>query len=177
MTDPQQTLAERAAAIKMVVLDVDGVMTDGKITYTASGDEIKAFNVKDGLGISKAIRDGLEIGIITARESAIVTRRAAELGIIYVKQNTKTKLPALEALRDELKLGWHQVAYMGDDLPDIPCLEAVGLSACPADAAREVLGICDLVSTKKGGEGAVRDFLEFLQDARDGVANPQVNIS
>ncbi len=170
-------LIERAAAIRLVVLDVDGVLTDGKITYTSAGEEIKAFNVKDGLGISSAVRAGLQLAIITARESVMVTRRASELGIQHVIQNTRTKLPALEALVAELGLAWHEVAYVGDDLPDIPCMQACGLACCPADAAREVLDMAELVSNRNGGEGALREILDFVLESRSIVCHNKVNIS
>lgn len=163
---PSRNLFERAAAIRLVVLDVDGVLTDSKIVYNSEGEEIKAFNIKDGLGISLGVRSGLQFGIITARESAMVNRRAKELGIAHVIQNTRTKLPALEALMAELGLESEQVAYVGDDLPDLPCLERVGLSACPADAAREVKARARLVSNYPAGQGAVREIIEFILDSR-----------
>lgn len=170
-------LFERAAAIRLIVLDVDGVLTDGKIVYTSAGDEIKAFNVKDGLGISLAVREGLELAIITARHSVMVQRRAEELGIQHVIQNTRTKLPALEELVSRLDLAWHEVAYVGDDLPDIPCMQACGLACCPADAAREVLSMAEIVSNRNGGEGALREILEFLLESRALVCHNKVNNS
>jgi 3-deoxy-D-manno-octulosonate 8-phosphate phosphatase (KDO 8-P phosphatase) len=162
----RENLLHRAAAIKLVVMDVDGVLTRGEITYTATGDEIKAFNVKDGLGISKAAREGLQLGIITARESAMVARRAQELGIQHVVQLMKTKLPALEKLSASLNIPMEQILYIGDDLPDIPALEAAGLSACPADAAPAVRSVCTLISNFGGGNGAIREILEFILEAR-----------
>lgn len=160
------TLARRASQVRLVVLDVDGVLTDGKISYTSAGDEIKSFNVKDGLGISLGIKKGLQFGIITARESVMVARRAEELGIQHFIQKMKTKLPALEKLVAELSLTLEQVAYVGDDLPDIPCMEKVGFSACPSDAAREVLGLSHFVSRFSGGNGAVREILELILDSQ-----------
>ena len=161
-----RNLFERAAAIRLVVMDVDGVLTDGKISYTSYGQEIKNFNVKDGLGISLGRRAGIAFGIITARESAMLLRRAAELDIQHIAQKTKTKLPAFEALAKELALDLSEVAYIGDDLPDIPCLERAGLSACPADAAWEVRQLADLVSNHCGGDGAVREILEFILESQ-----------
>ncbi len=161
-----QNLFERATTIRLVVLDVDGVLTDGKISYTSDGAEIKNFNVKDGLGITLARRAGIAFGIITARESNIVTRRAAELDIQHVIQKTKTKLPAFEQLVADLGLDFSQTLYMGDDLPDIPCMQRAGLSACPADAAREVKQIAALVSNHRGGDGAVREILELILDSK-----------
>jgi 3-deoxy-D-manno-octulosonate 8-phosphate phosphatase (KDO 8-P phosphatase) len=166
MTTSGKNLFERAAAIRLVVMDVDGVLTDGKIIYTSDGQELKDFNVKDGLGISLARRAGIELGIITARESAMLLRRAAELDIQHIAQKTKTKLPAFEQLASSLGLTFEQVAYIGDDLPDIPCMERAGLSACPADAAWEVRQAAALVSNHKGGGGAVREILEFILDSQ-----------
>jgi 3-deoxy-D-manno-octulosonate 8-phosphate phosphatase (KDO 8-P phosphatase) len=159
-------LFERAAAVRLIVLDVDGVLTDSKIVYDSDGRETKAFNIKDGLGISLGVRAGLKFAIITARESAMVNRRAQELGIEFVIQNTRTKLPALEALMKDLNLNKAQVAYVGDDLPDLPCLEAVGLPACPADAAIEVRKMASLVSNHPAGQGAVREIVEFILESQ-----------
>lgn len=159
-------LFERAAAIKLIVLDVDGVLTDSKITYNSQDVESKAFNIKDGLGISLGVRSGLKFAIITARESPMVNRRAKELGITFVIQNTRTKRPALEALMAELGLERSQVAYIGDDLPDLPCLEAVGLPACPADAAYPVRQQAALISNHIAGQGAVREVVEFILESQ-----------
>jgi 3-deoxy-D-manno-octulosonate 8-phosphate phosphatase (KDO 8-P phosphatase) len=159
-------LFKRAAAIQLVIMDVDGVLTDGKITYTSADEEIKNFNVKDGLGISLAIREGIQFGIITARESVMVQRRAEDLAIQHVIQKTRTKLPALETLVQKLGLSFEQVAYIGDDIPDMPPMERVGLACCPADAAGPVKAMTHLVSNHRGGEGAVREVLEFILEAR-----------
>jgi 3-deoxy-D-manno-octulosonate 8-phosphate phosphatase (KDO 8-P phosphatase) len=147
-------------------MDVDGVLTDGKIVYDSTGAEWKAFNVKDGLGISMALRAGLELGVITARKSPMVERRAHELGIRHLFQETKAKLPAFEVLMGNLGLKAEQVAYIGDDLPDLPPLRAAGLACCPADAARTVREACHLVSDYRGGDGAVRDILEFILESQ-----------
>ena len=159
-------LFELAAGIRLVVLDVDGVLTDGKITYTSDDQEVKSFNVKDGLGISLGVRAGIQFGIITARESVMVVRRAQDLDIQHVIQKTRTKLPALEKLVADLSLAFEQVAYIGDDLPDIPPMQRVGLACCPADAAGEVRAIAHLVSNHRGGDGAVREIMEFILEAR-----------
>lgn len=159
-------LYERAAAIQLVILDVDGVLTDGKITYTSDGQELKSFNVKDGLGISLGVRAGLQFGIITARQSPIVERRAEELGIQHVRQLTKTKLPALEQLTQELGFAFSQVLYVGDDLPDLPSMSRVGLACCPADAVSEVKAVAHFVSRHRGGEGAVREILELILQSK-----------
>jgi 3-deoxy-D-manno-octulosonate 8-phosphate phosphatase (KDO 8-P phosphatase) len=159
-------LFEKAAAIRLVVMDVDGVLTDGRITYDSQGAEIKSFNVKDGLGISLALRSDLQLGVITARQSPILERRFSELGITHVIQNTRTKLPAFETLLTDLNLQPWQAAYIGDDLPDVPPMQAAGLACCPADAAKEVQEIAHLVSNHPGGDGAVREILEFMLECK-----------
>lgn len=166
MASIPSNLFERAAAIRLIVLDVDGVLTDSKIVYDSDGRETKAFNIKDGLGISLGVRAGIKFAIITARESVMVNRRAKELGIEFVIQNTRTKLPALEALMQDLGLNSAQVAYIGDDLPDLPCLEVVGLPACPADAAVEVRKQARLISNYPAGQGAVREIVEFVLESQ-----------
>lgn len=148
--------------IKLVALDVDGVLTDGMLTYSTTGAEHKRFNVKDGLGLSLVSGAGVPIAIITARSSVIVERRAAELGIAHVFQDCKNKLPELQRLCDQLGVTLAETAYMGDDLPDLPVLKAVGFSACPADAALVVRETCRWVSGYNGGQGAVRELLETL---------------
>ena len=165
-------LYKRAAAIQLVVLDVDGVLTDGKITYTSDGQELKSFNVKDGLGISLGVKAGLQFAIITARQSPIVERRAEELGIQHVRQLTKTKLPALEQMAQELDLEFSQIAYVGDDLPDLPALSRVGLPCCPADAVAEVKEVAHFVSHYRGGEGAVREILELILQSKQRFGAP-----
>jgi 3-deoxy-D-manno-octulosonate 8-phosphate phosphatase (KDO 8-P phosphatase) len=145
--------------IQLVGLDVDGVMTRGEIIYTSSGEELKVFNVKDGLGIRAAVTHGLTLAIITARHSAITERRATELGIQHLFQGVKDKLTQFDALRVSLGLTWSQCAYMGDDLPDLPVLKQVGIATCPADAVAVVQQVAHYMSPFGGGNGAVRDLM------------------
>ena len=137
-------------------------MTDGKIIYTDEGDELKAFNVKDGFAIVNWIRLGREAAIITGRQSKIVERRAKELGIRHFYQHVKDKLAMLETICDDLGIGLEQVAVIGDDLNDYRMLRACGISFVPADAAHHVVDIADVVLSQKGGEGAVREMIELL---------------
>ena len=139
------------ADIRLLVMDVDGVMTDGKITYTSDGLELKSFNIKDGLGIKRAQASGIETAIITGRTSPMVERRALELGIAHLIQGREDKLAALSDLLDQINLSLDQVAYMGDDLPDLTAIESVKLGACPADAATEVKSRANWVSTRAVG--------------------------
>ena len=158
------------AQIKLIALDVDGVLTQGDISYTSAGDEIKTFNAKDGLGISLALRNDIPIALITARQSNIVERRAQELGIPHVRQNAKNKLQALEALLIELNIAKEHVAYMGDDLPDIPALQVVALACCPADAVDAVKESCNWIAAKDGGKGAVRELIDQILSSRATVS-------
>lgn len=152
--------------IQLIGLDVDGVMTRGEIIYTSSGDELKVFNVKDGLGIRAAVTHGVVLAIITARQSAITERRATELGIQHLFQGVKDKLAQFDTLRKSLGLSWGQCAYMGDDLPDLPVLQQVGIATCPADAVDRVKQAVHYISPFAGGEGAVRDLMTHVLAAR-----------
>ena len=150
------------ADIRLLVMAVDGVMTDGKITYTSDGQELKSFNIKDGLGIKRAQASGIETAIITGRKSPVVERRARELGIAHLVQGREDKLAALSDLVDQMNLSLDQVAYIGDDLPDLTAIESVKLGACPADAATEVKSKANWVSTRSGGDGCVRELCDLL---------------
>jgi len=150
------------ANIRLLVTDVDGVMTDGKITYTSDGRELKSFNIKDGLGIKRAQASGIETAIITGRTSPMVERRAREMGIAHLVQGREDKLAALSDLVDQMNLSLDQVAYIGDDLPDLTAIESVKLGACPADAATEVKSKAKWVSTRSGGDGCVRELCDLL---------------
>ena len=150
------------ADIRLLVMDVDGVMTDGKITYTSDGQELKSFNIKDGLGIKRAQASGIETAIITGRKSPMVEQRARELGIAHLVQGREDKLAALSDLVDQMNLSLDQVAYIGDDLPDLTAIESVKLGACPADAATEVKSKANWISTRSGGDGCVRELCDLL---------------
>ena len=129
--------------LQLLALDVDGVLSDGRLYYTDQGEEFKSFNIRDGLGIKLLQRAGITVAIITGRTSAMVTRRAAELGIAHVVQGREDKLEALLDLCGNLKIDLSNVAYMGDDLPDRKAIMAVGLGATVADAASDVAAIAD----------------------------------
>ncbi|MEC8158018.1 MAG: HAD-IIIA family hydrolase [Pseudomonadota bacterium] len=150
------------ADIRLLVMDVDGVMTDGKVTYTSDGQELKSFNIKDGLGIKRANASGIETAIITARTSPMVERRVLELSITYLIQGREDKLSALADLVRQMNLSLDQVAYIGDDLTDLTAIESVKLGACPADAAIEVRSKADWVSSRAGGDGCVRELCDLL---------------
>jgi len=161
-----RTLLEAAGKIRLIALDVDGVLTDGRITYSSSGDEIKSFNVRDGHAVKLALRAGLVVAIITGRESPIVLRRAEELGIFRVYQGALDKMETLGELLADTGLDPVQTAYMGDDVVDLPVMKAVGLGCAPSDADPEVLARADLVTGASGGKGAVRELITFILSAQ-----------
>lgn len=150
--------------IELLVLDVDGTMTDGGVYYDATGNELKKFAIKDGAGIVAARAAGVRVMICTGRECEAVRRRAADLRIDYVFQNVKDKAAFLRNFMAEHGLSREQVAYCGDDWNDLAAMALCGFVACPADAAAAVAARADFVGTKKGGEGAVREAIEeFLR--------------
>jgi len=148
--------------IKLLVLDVDGCLTDGKIIYSNSGEESKNFNVKDGFAITNWIKLGYDIVIITGRKSQLVEYRAKELGVKYLYQGIKDKKAVLEQLLEELKLTMNEVAAIGDELNDYKLLQCVGQSFTPQDGAEYVKNIVDITLTCKGGEGAVREMIDIV---------------
>lgn len=155
-----------AQAIKLLVLDVDGVMTDGSIYLSDQQEAFKQFNAQDGLGISCAVRFGLLVAIITGRRSPIIRRRAQELGICEVCEGVKDKRAALMALLQKYQFTAVEAAYIGDDLNDLPVLTQVGLACAPANAVAEVRQVCHFVAAQNGGSGAVRQVVELIFKAR-----------
>jgi 3-deoxy-D-manno-octulosonate 8-phosphate phosphatase (KDO 8-P phosphatase) len=161
------TVTDRARRIRLVLLDVDGVLTDGKIAVHADGSESKTFDIRDGTGIVLAQKAGVRVGLLSARQSAATTERANQLRIAIVRQGALDKLATYEALLAELDLDDHDVAFMGDDLLDLPVLGRVGLAAAPADAVSEVKAVVHWVSQSRGGDGAVRELAEMVLKAQD----------
>ncbi|MFA7084131.1 MAG: HAD hydrolase family protein [Arcobacteraceae bacterium] len=149
--------------IELIVLDVDGTLTDGKITYTNSGDELKNFDVKDGLAISTWTKQfGKKAAIITGRTSSIVEQRAKDLHIGHLYQGVHNKDEVVESILKQEGLSWNQVAVIGDDLNDYKMLKKAGLSFAPLDASSYIKDMVDVVCTKNGGNGAVREMLEYI---------------
>jgi len=153
--------------IKLIVLDVDGCLSDGKLIYSAEGVESKNFNVKDGLGISTWVKIGLHVAIITGRNSKIVQKRADELGIQHVFQGIKDKDRVLKELVESLGLKFYEVGAIGDDLNDFNMLKLVGRSFTPNDGVKEIKEIVDTTLTCRGGDGAVREMIDTLVDEAD----------
>jgi len=155
-------------SIKLLLLDVDGTMTDGKISYTNSGDEIKSFCVKDGLAIVSWIKLGGFVAIVTGRESQIVAKRAKELGISYLYQGVKDKQKVVASILDDLSLTWESVAAIGDDLNDLSMLQKAKISYVPSNANEYVKQKVDKILQSSGGSGAIREMIEdiLLLDGR-----------
>lgn len=162
-----ETLTASLQKIKLLALDVDGVLTDGTIYISPAGEVFKGFNAKDGMGISCALRNNLQIAVITGRQSPIVERRCEELGIKLFMQGVKDKRLALQKMAQELGLAREEIAYMGDDLNDIPAFKASGLNFVPTDGSIEVLAVADIITKAKGGCGAVREAITMILAAQD----------
>jgi len=148
--------------IRLLVLDVDGVLTSGMFTILPSGEETKSFNSKDGSGLKYWMRTGGKVALISGRDSVVVTLRAKELGIDAVRQGCKNKAPVLMEVLDELGVPPEETLVMGDDLPDMPMFHICGLSACPADAVEDIRNIADYVCHTECGRGCVREVIEWI---------------
>jgi 3-deoxy-D-manno-octulosonate 8-phosphate phosphatase (KDO 8-P phosphatase) len=155
-------MAEKLKRIKLVALDVDGVLTDGRLMLGEDGTEFKAFYARDGFGIRALLLSGIEVAVITGRESEVVKRRCAHLGIKHVYQNVLRKCEPFEKLMGELGLDAQEACFVGDDVNDLALLKRVGLSVCVADGAQELKEVCDMVTERKGGRGAVREVAEKI---------------
>ena len=166
MTMPSQAIITAAKNIKLLLLDVDGVLTDGKLYYGNSGEELKAFNIQDGLGIKLLQQGGIQVGIITGRVSTLLQRRADELGINPVIQGREDKLIALRELLKSQNLDLHQIAFMGDDLPDLSAINSVGLGITVANASSTLAAKADWQTLRSGGDGAVREAAEMILKAQ-----------
>lgn len=166
MTSNASSLASRAAAIQLLALDVDGVLTDGTLTYSADGGESKSFSTQDGLGIKLLMAHGVDVAIITGRRSAMVERRATELGIKHLFQGRDDKLTALRTLSESNGIALSACAYCGDDLPDLGAIVASGLGVSVPNAPAYVRDHADYVTELHGGRGAVRELCELILRAR-----------
>jgi 3-deoxy-D-manno-octulosonate 8-phosphate phosphatase (KDO 8-P phosphatase) len=157
---------QRAARIKLVVFDVDGVLTDGRLYYGAGGEELKVFHVHDGQGMKRLQKAGVQLAIISGRDSAAVTRRMQDLGIEHVFQGDEHKLPIFERLLQKLGLSPEQVACVGDDLPDLPLLQKAGLAVAVANAMPVLKQAAHHVTSARGGRGAAREVCDLIIDAQ-----------
>jgi 3-deoxy-D-manno-octulosonate 8-phosphate phosphatase (KDO 8-P phosphatase) len=161
-------ISERAARVRLVVFDVDGVFTDGCLYYGAGGEELKVFHVHDGQGVKRLLKSGVAVAVISGRESAAVARRMQDLGIAHVFQGDEDKLPIFERLLKKLSLGADEVACVGDDLPDLPLLARAGLAIAVCNALPEVRTRAQHVTQAGGGLGAVREVCDLIMAARAG---------
>ena len=159
-------LLQRARAIKLAIFDVDGVLTDGRLYFLADGSEFKTFNTLDGHGIKMLIASGVQTAIISGRKTPVVERRAQNLGIQHLFQGREDKLVVLDGLLAELGLSYEQVAYLGDDLPDLPVIRRIGLGMAVASADGFVRQHAHGVTQARGGEGAAREFCELILRAQ-----------
>jgi 3-deoxy-D-manno-octulosonate 8-phosphate phosphatase (KDO 8-P phosphatase) len=164
-------ILERARKIRLLILDVDGVLSDGKLYFSNSGEEIKAFNSLDGHGIKMLQASGVNVAIITGRTSHIVAKRANDLGIKHLIQGREDKLNALNELLSEHTLNHDEIAHMGDDYPDLPLIRRVGLGLSPANAHGVIKQYCHWQSQYKGGEGAVREACDLIMVAQGSFDN------
>jgi len=157
---------ERCQQIELILADVDGVLTDGRVVFDNQGIETKRFHIRDGMGIKLWQKAGYRFGVVTQRSSQIVKTRAAEMGVQIVRQGAGDKLATVGEILDELTLTPRQVCYIGDDLPDLPVLRTVGLAVAVADACTEVREAAQYVTTAEGGSGAVREAIEMVLRAQ-----------
>lgn len=168
MSDP--ALLALAARVRLVVFDVDGVMTNGQLILGPAGEELKIFHVRDGHGLVMLRESGLAVAIITGRQSAVVAARMAELGIEFVYQGQRDKLVALADLRERLGIADDEICYVGDDLPDLPVLRQVGLPVTVADGHPQCVAAARWQTTAPGGAGAVRELCEMILAAQGRLA-------
>ena len=161
-----QDILERAAQIDMVIFDVDGVLTDGRLFFGDDGEQYKAFHSRDGHGMKMLKQAGIPLAVITGRESRVVTHRMEELGIEHVYQGCKDKLPFFQSLCDQLDLDPARIAYMGDDVVDLPVMTRVGFAATVADAHPLAKRHAHWIAEHGGGQGAARDLCELILEAR-----------
>lgn len=157
-----EDILTRARKIKLLLMDCDGVLTDGKLYFSEKGEEIKVFNVRDGQGLVNWHREGFVSGIISGRNSEIIKKRATELGIKYVKIGSRNKVKDFEEIIEKEKVLNEEVAFVGDDLPDIDVFRLVGLPVAVADAETEVIRESAYVTKAKGGDGAIREITNLL---------------
>lgn len=161
-------VTQKAQRIKLLICDIDGIFSDGSVYMANSGEEIKAFNTKDGFGLKSLMNSGVEVAVITGRQSEIVARRMASLGVKYVYQAMETKLIGYQELCKDLNVTPEQVCFIGDDFPDLPVMQKVGLAVSVTDGHPYVKQIADYVTVTGGGKGAVRELTDLIIMAQQG---------
>lgn len=163
----EEQASESASKIRLLLLDVDGILTDGKLYFSNSGEESKAFHSLDGHGIKMLMHSGIAVGIITGRESNIVAKRAADLGIKILYQGREDKIAVLKEICNNIEIKTEAIAYAGDDLPDLPVLKTVGLSFSVPGAHYQIKESVHVITARGGGEGAVREITDFILSAQN----------
>jgi 3-deoxy-D-manno-octulosonate 8-phosphate phosphatase (KDO 8-P phosphatase) len=163
------TIFEKAKNIKLFVCDIDGVFSDGRIYLGNDGEELKAFHTKDGYGIKALGASGVDVAVITGRQSNIVQNRMTALNVKHIIQGEENKLPVLKTLIDTYRLSVEQVAYIGDDMPDYQCMDFVGLSIAVNDAHPTILALADHITTIRGGFGAVRETCDIIMQSQNSL--------
>lgn len=166
MPDYPADVLARAAKVKLVGFDVDGTLTDGRLHYGTDGHEAKSFHVQDGMGLVLLRESGIELALVTARLSPVVTSRGTELKIRHLHIGERSKLACMQRIAAEMGIGMDEVAFMGDDLPDLATLRGVGLAIAPANAHRWVLPVAHWVTARNGGEGAAREACDLVLHAQ-----------
>jgi len=164
---PQELVLKKASKIRLFISDVDGVLTDGKITYLETGQELMSFSVLDGLGIRLLMENGVDFAVLTGRSNAATERRAQELGITHVVQGVKDKLKAYQVLKSLYRLEDKEIACIGDDLQDLPILKLAGLSIAVPNSTSQVRDMAHYITKRRGGEGAIREVCELILEAKD----------
>jgi 3-deoxy-D-manno-octulosonate 8-phosphate phosphatase (KDO 8-P phosphatase) len=165
-----ESLSGRLSRIRLIGFDVDGVFTDGRFYLSDDGVETKAFHTQDGYGVRALLREGIRVAIVSGRRSGAVEKRMAELGVEHVILGSPDKVRDFAGLADALGIRMDDTAFVGDDIPDLPLLEAVGVAIAVANAVEEIRSVCDHVTRRSGGHGAVREVAELLLAARSGAA-------
>lgn len=165
------TIWQKAKNIKLFICDIDGVFSDGRIYLGNDGEELKAFHTKDGYGIKALGASGVDVAVITGRQSNIVQTRMTALNVKHIVQGQEDKLPALKAMAKSLNLSPEQIAYIGDDMPDFQCLNYVGMSIAVSDAHPAILNIANYVTYTRGGFGAVREVCDLIMQSQNTLEN------
>ncbi|MFP4368919.1 MAG: KdsC family phosphatase [Bacteroidota bacterium] len=168
-------ISQKLSKVKLLVMDVDGTLTDSAMYYSKDGEELKRFSTRDGMGINLMHKAGLDTGIITSENSPIAKARADKLKIKHLVLNCRNKTDAFNRLCSELSLSHEETAYIGDDINDIHVMKLAGVSACPGDAADSVLKVTDYICRANGGNGAVREFCEIILSAQDKLITLEEN--
>jgi len=166
-----EELTQKIKNIKLLVCDIDGVFSDGRIYLGNNGEELKAFHTKDGFGIKALVASGIDVAVITGRQSNIVKNRMNALNVAHIIQGQENKLPALKQLAETLKVSFENIAYIGDDIPDLACINVVGLGVAVQDAHPQIIQQANYITTLRGGFGAVRELCDVIMHCQNSLAN------